>query len=191
MPPDERRAAIVDATVPLVMAYGAEVSTRQIAEASGLAEGTLFRVFPNKEAIVQACVDRILDPDDLVADIAAIDRTLPLTDQLDQLVVRLRASGDRVARMMAVLHRRPTPPRHHDGDPADHERRWDERRRAPVAAITALLAPHADALRVEVPVAVMFVRGLVFSATFPLFVDDVPDDATLADLVRHAICKEP
>ena len=57
MPPDERRAAIVSATVPLLLEHGSAVSTRQIAEAAGIAEGTIFRVFPDKQAVIAASVE--------------------------------------------------------------------------------------------------------------------------------------
>ena len=50
LPPSERRAEIVAATLPLLLAHGAAVTTRQIAEAAGIAEGTIFRVFPDKES---------------------------------------------------------------------------------------------------------------------------------------------
>lgn len=47
----DRRAAIVDSVLPLLEQHGASVTTRQIAEAAGIAEGTIFRAFPDKRAL--------------------------------------------------------------------------------------------------------------------------------------------
>ena len=62
LPPEERRAAIVAAALPLLAAQGTNVTTRAIAEAAGVAEGTIFRVFPDKDALIQAVLDSALDP---------------------------------------------------------------------------------------------------------------------------------
>ncbi len=61
MPPEERRAAIVAATLPLLLERGLPLTTREIAEAAGIAEGTIFRVFPDKEAVVEATVEAAFD----------------------------------------------------------------------------------------------------------------------------------
>jgi AcrR family transcriptional regulator len=58
---DERRDAIIDVVVPLLLEHGRDVSTRQIAEAAGIAEGTIFRVFPDKAALWTATAERTLD----------------------------------------------------------------------------------------------------------------------------------
>ena len=62
MAPDERRRAIVDAVVPLLLEHGDDVTTRQIAEAAGIAEGTIFRVFPDKAALLLAAAEEIINP---------------------------------------------------------------------------------------------------------------------------------
>src|SRR3954447_9716255 len=82
LPPQERRAAIIEATVPLLLRHGPAVTTRQIAEAAGIAEGTIFRVFPDKDAVIQAALDSAFDPATIEAAISAIDAGLPLERRL-------------------------------------------------------------------------------------------------------------
>ena len=62
MAPDERRRAIVDAVVPLLLQHGDDVTTKQIAEAAGIAEGTIFRVFPDKAALLMAVAEETIEP---------------------------------------------------------------------------------------------------------------------------------
>src|SRR3954451_13801478 len=88
--PEERRAEIVAATLPLVLTHGAGVTTRQIAEAAGIAEGTIFRVFPDKESLLAAVFESALDPTTADAALAAIDPALPLADRLIAAVDILR-----------------------------------------------------------------------------------------------------
>src|SRR3954465_7061413 len=59
---DERRDAIIDVVVPLLLQHGSEVTTRQIAEAAGIAEGTIFRVFPDKAALLMAAAEETMNP---------------------------------------------------------------------------------------------------------------------------------
>src|SRR3954466_10973447 len=62
MAPDERRQAIVDVVVPLLLQHGDGVTTKQIAEAAGIAEGTIFRVFPDKAALLMAPAEDRMTP---------------------------------------------------------------------------------------------------------------------------------
>src|SRR5690606_7898091 len=57
LPPEDRRQAIIEAVVPLLIEHGPTATTRQIAEAAGVAEGTLFRVFPDKRALLFAVAE--------------------------------------------------------------------------------------------------------------------------------------
>src|SRR5438132_11517256 len=83
MPPDERRAMIVNATLPLLLQNGEMVTTRQMADAAGIAEGTIFRVFADKDAVIAAVLDAALDIEPLERAIEAVAPTLPLGDALD------------------------------------------------------------------------------------------------------------
>src|SRR5256885_15119060 len=82
LPAEERQAAIVAATLPLLLERGANISTRQIAEAACVSEGTIFAVFPDKDAVVHAVLEAALDPEPTDRKLAAIDRRQPFEDQL-------------------------------------------------------------------------------------------------------------
>src|SRR6476660_5611770 len=90
LPPSERRAEIVAATLPLLLVHGASVTTRQIAEAAGIAEGTIFRVFPDKESLIAAVVESAFDATSTDAALAGIDPALPLEARLVEAVEILR-----------------------------------------------------------------------------------------------------
>src|SRR4051794_21255422 len=77
LPTEERRSTIVAATLPLFLEQGAGVTTREIAQAAGIAEGTIFRVFPDKTALLDAVIEAALDPTPADAAIERIDPELP------------------------------------------------------------------------------------------------------------------
>ncbi|WP_433826513.1 TetR/AcrR family transcriptional regulator [Actinoplanes sp. CA-015351] len=74
MAPEERREALIAATIPLLHAHGTDVSTRQIASAAGVAEGTIFGVFESKSQLVVCSLVKALDPQPTLDALAAIDR---------------------------------------------------------------------------------------------------------------------
>lgn len=80
--PEERREALVAATIPLLHEHGVDVSTRQIAQAAGVAEGTIFGVFETKTALVVCSVIKALDPQPTIDALAGIDRGLPLRERM-------------------------------------------------------------------------------------------------------------
>ena len=62
MSPEERLDALIDATLSLLREHGRAVTTRQIAEAAGVAEGTIFRVVESKEELVELAITRAFEP---------------------------------------------------------------------------------------------------------------------------------
>src|SRR5437763_13525986 len=82
LPPGERRSMIIEATIPLLLEHGEMVTTRQIADAAGIAEGTIFRAFPDKDALITAVVEAAFDTSSLDEALAAIDLTLPFDEAI-------------------------------------------------------------------------------------------------------------
>ena len=87
LPPDERRSMIVAATLPLLLEHGDRVTSRQIAEAAGIAEGTIFRAFADKDEIIAAVIEAALDPEPLEAALSGIPDDLAFEDALAAAVV--------------------------------------------------------------------------------------------------------
>src|SRR3954462_15068411 len=109
LPAEERREALIAATLPLVLEHGTEVSTRLIAEAAGVAEGTIFRVFPSKDDLIDAVVASAFDPSALVDSLGRVDRTAPPAARLAGAVELLQARLHRTASLMSAFatHRLP------------------------------------------------------------------------------------
>ena len=102
MPLEERRSAIVAATLPLFLEQGPGLTTREIAQAAGIAEGTIFRVFDDKTALLDAVIEAALDPAPTEAALRAIDADLPLDDRLVAAVDILRLRVEHVFRVMSA-----------------------------------------------------------------------------------------
>lgn len=174
--PEARRASIIAATLPLLRRYGANVTTAQIAVAAGVAEGTLFRAFEDKDALITAAVESAFDPTPTEHDLARIDRALPLRDKLIAAVELLQQRVDSVWSLMMILGRtgppRPDPKR----DIKDYHRDDGLRR-----AVEVLIEPHADELRYEPVQVARFLRMFTFSGTHPRIADGQP--LTSAEIV--------
>lgn len=159
LPPDDRRLAILKAVLPIVRERGTDVTTRELAEAAQVAEGTLFRVFDDKESLLREAVAAALDPSDGIARLGAIDLSLPLEARIAEALRIGVARLEDMTLWMSLMHR------FGRGPDAFHGRRdpaamadWANRQTAAMVLIRAqicrLLEPDADRLRLPVDTAV-------------------------------------
>ncbi|BDZ63497.1 TetR/AcrR family transcriptional regulator [Agromyces mangrovi Wang et al. 2018] len=173
--PEDRRAAIADAVVPLLIAHGRDVSTRQIAEAACVAEGTLFRAFDDKDAIIDAAVTRYLEPEPLRARLRAIDASRPLEWKVERVLDELCERFRGVIGVMSALGTRTPPHRHHHGEVYE-------------AIIADLLAPDADRLTATPRQVARYLRLIAFASSVPAFGETVGlDTPELVDLITNGI----
>jgi AcrR family transcriptional regulator len=181
MAPEDRRTAIVEVTIPLLREHGVAVTTKQVAEAAGIAEGTVFRAFGTKEELVQACVEAVFDSTPAVAELRGIDTTLTLDERLVAGVAVMQRHVDRVIGLISVLH--------HTGAPGPighkhkHKRPRGSSDPAVDAAFTDLVGPDAAALRRPVHEVVALLQLLTLSSVHPLMSTGRLDAAEIVDVV--------
>lgn len=184
LPLDERRAALIAATEPLLERFGREVSTRQIAEAAGIAEGTIFRAFATKEALIDAVIKDSFDIHRTCDELAQIDLDMGLEERLTAAVACLQERLRRVFALFGSLRLRREASDHDSfriKQQADNELINN--------AIALLIQPDQDQLRLDVMEAASALRTITFSITHPILGDSrLAEPQQIVDLVLHGIC---
>ncbi|KRF16763.1 hypothetical protein ASG90_10990 [Nocardioides sp. Soil797] len=185
MSPEDRRQAILDAVVPLLIEHGADLTTRLIAEAAGVAEGTIFRVFADKTELMRAAAEEAISPAHGRADFEAM---LAANDDLHERVrlasVALKIQLHRTMRVMFAvrshLMKHGEPPT--SGGPPGPPQFVIRANKELLAMLTDLFAPYADRMRLSPDRAAVVFRSLVFgSAGMDLDADLTPDQ--IADVI--------
>lgn len=169
MAPEERRRAILDAVVPLLLEHGDDLTTRQIAEAAGIAEGTIFRVFPDKPALLMAAAAEAMSPANGRADLAA---ALAGLDSLRAKVLvtteRMHARSEKVMVVLMALRRIWMAQAHSgDGPREDPQKFFAESNRSLHLMLTDVFEPHRDELTVDPDTAAVVLRTLVLGSRHP------------------------
>jgi AcrR family transcriptional regulator len=173
--PEQRRKAIVDAVIPLILESGSNVTTSQIADAAGIAEGTIFRVFPDKSSLLFEAIKASFDPAPELEQLAAIERDLPFEIKLRKAAAIIVQRAERVHALAAVLRSMPLPASvsmhdaHKNAVGANSLLFW---------ATTRIFQDHSRQLAVEPARAAAAFRGLLFAVSFPL---SDPDELITAD----------
>jgi AcrR family transcriptional regulator len=189
---DERRRAIIDATLPLLLERGPDLSTREIAQAAGVAEGTIFRAFDTKHDLIHATIHAAMRPDAAIAGIEHLPEGQPLAERIASVLDILRAELHRTRSLfMNVVRRDGAPP----APPAHGSRPWArlggplDNKALLLGAVTAALEAYSGELSVPVPVAATLLSALSFASL--AVGEDAPlsKSAQLAEVVLHGIAK--
>jgi AcrR family transcriptional regulator len=192
MSPEDRRKAIVTALVPLLVERGGEVTTREIAQAAGIAEGTIFRVFPDKKSLLLAAAEEAINPADGQRE---FDEAMAgLTELWEKVVVAAARVQQRMNLTMSVMmavrqhlmsqhdhsaHEKPGPPEFVVRAQADLN-----------ARLTSMFEPHRDELAVKPEVATTALRSLIFgSGRFELGLGPSLGPEDIAALLLHGVLR--
>jgi AcrR family transcriptional regulator len=171
---------LIAATLPLVTAHGPAVSTRQIADAAGVAEGTIFGVFPDKETLIRAAVAAAFDPEPVVRRLAGVDPRAAFEDRVTAAVVILQERLAEVFHLIIAF-------RMH-GPPEGHEHAHRSANAAILTALAQIFRRDEDPLRVSPEECARLLRLVVFAGSNPRITDDNPlSTREIVDLLLNGI----
>jgi AcrR family transcriptional regulator len=198
MDPDSRREMIVRAALPLVIEHGSAVTTRQVARAAGIGEGTIFRVFADKEELLDACVREALSPAHALDELALVSMDQPLADRLTEAASALNAHLDRIGAVVGALHAAGGLRR--SGRPGSHEAAPDRAAGSLAVreALAELFEPERESLRFSPEQAASIFLGLLFVGTGTTPAGGEPPDPSpqlgvhdLLDAFLHGVLSRP
>jgi AcrR family transcriptional regulator len=159
--------------VPLLLERGDAVTTREIARAAGVAEGTIFNVFADKDELLREAVSAAIDPalfGQAIAEAGAGDRG---GDHLVAVIDVLQQRSVGIYRLMSAVGHR-----YHPAKPK------------PVPLCSALVAYFEAAdlpLRVSPTRAAQILRAVTFSQSHPFFTDPPTSPEAIAELFLHGV----
>ena len=187
MAPEDRRAALVAATVPLLREHGLEVSTKQIAQAAGVAEGTIFGVFPDKNSLIFEALIQGLDPASALDAMAAIDPGADLRERMIQAATLVNERFAANARLMSAarsLAFQACPP-------PEMTQRMAHSREQLRQALTDVIAPDAMRLRRSPGTVAGLLLLFCGANTFGPFGERLLDGAEMTSLLLDGLLVRP
>jgi AcrR family transcriptional regulator len=171
MPPEERRAAIVESVLPLLIEHGSTVTTRQLALAAGVSEGTVFNVFADKDELLAVALDTAMDQAPFERAIGELEPSIPFEQRLVQATELIQRRIVDIWRLLSQIGE------HHQ--PSGHSRLPDS------PALIALLAGERHRLRTEPRDAARQLRALTLALTHPMLAVEPRSAAAIVDVFLH------
>jgi AcrR family transcriptional regulator len=195
MSADDRRTAILEALIPLLLERGGDVTTKEIARTAGIAEGTIFRVFPDKATLLFAAAQEAINP---AGGQEAFDAAIAEAGDLREcIVIAAERVLERMRLTIAVMGAaRPYLAAKY------HEAAHAKKKQVPVGPpefmlkahqdlherLTGLFVPYADQLAVAPETAALALRSLTFGAARPeLGMTPALTPGEIADLVLDGV----
>lgn len=178
-------------------------STREIAKAAGVAEGTIFKVFPSKDALITAAAEAAFCPIPFQRQIESIDPAIPLRERLVAAVGFLQLRFTQTFELMEALGlQAPPPSRLHDHPactiqdghrPSDGQTATRPKNRGwETSAVARLIAPDAAQLRCTPGELVNYLRLLTFSGSHSKLVQGPPlTPETIVDVLLNGVQLPP
>ena len=168
---------------PLLLTNGLDVTTRQLAEAAGVAEGTLFRVFESKEDLLVEAARSAFDASEHLAELDAIDPSAELSARLIAVIESAQRHARQIMRVFVAF-----------GKPTDRSRLGNPKElmgrsqiRAVSERVTTLLEPDTNRLRIPVEELVRLVGTLSWISVHPMNDASPMTAAQLADVLLHGV----
>lgn len=177
MPPDERRAAIITSALPLLIERGAGVTTRELANAAGVSEGTVFNVFADKDALLAAALDTALDQAPFERAIAELEPSAPFEQRLVRATEIIQR---RIVDIWGLL-----------SQIGDYRTPHDRNRLPDSPALAELFAGEPDAIRTAPVDAARTLRALTLALTHPMLVEEPRNAADIVDAFLHGHGRGP
>nr|WP_243848605.1 TetR/AcrR family transcriptional regulator [Lysinibacter cavernae] len=170
---------IIDAVTPLVLEQGSSVTSKQLAEAAGLAEGTIFRAFGDKQTLLTAVFERYLDPEPMRKELRSIDPAESLEIKVRLIIEILRNRFGNIFRIRAAIEQHSQP---HLVSQREHLNR----------IIAELLEPDLDRLLWSRAAVSHLVRMLALASAIPRLNEgyELSSDE-LASMVLYGIVGSP